>query len=659
MNTGSINKRNQLQWIGLLSLAIVLPTVSLLWFMSRVVANERLVVQQKLATLYHEKLKDAGEQAWLRINARFDAYQNTNWALNPYGLLTGLVLEEHFQGVVIWDLDGTRVYPSTEDPSFSNDPSLDTAVADAWQVEFVEQDYAAAARQYEPLTVAADPHIAQTALAGQVRCLSRLERWEDAMDAAVGRSDSWAASVQLLLLSLLEKAESADVRQERMARLGQVLADRLFTDSGNERLPTAQNLFLARKLQEYIQDIDFPEREALSERLSRLIAAEEQSMEALETFSEPSGPIDTLVPVLIAGERRYVVRHSSPYGEMMILMSNEGLASALDVYRAELADSDAQFRVFDADGQRIAGESGEGVPSIASAPLPPGFPEGRVELFFADGDIFNKTAGRQIAAYIWTAVLVILMMLVVGIFAFYAVGRQIRLNRMKNDFIATVSHELKTPLASMRLLVDTLLEGRTRDEQHAEEYLQMIARENERLTRMIEHFLSFSRMERNKNAFTMAPASPAAIVENAIDSVCTKYKARECRLETEVAESLPDISADHDAITTVLINLLDNACKYTADDKRIELAVFAEAGEVCFAVSDNGIGLSRRQIRKIFGSFYQVDNSLARTTEGCGLGLSIVQFIVNAHKGRIDVESEPGQGSTFTVRLPISRKNGA
>ncbi len=659
MNSGSINKRNQLQWIGLLSLAIVLPTVSLLWFMSRVVANERLVVQQKLATIYQAKLKDAGEQARHRFNTRFDAYQNTNWALNPYGLLRGLVLEEDFQGVVIWDLDGTRVYPSTGVPSFSNDPSFDRSMALAWQVEFVELDYAAAAGQYEHLAAAADPRLAQTALAGQVRCLSRLERWEGAIDAAVGRSDPWAASVQLLLLSLLQKAEVEDVRQEQMALLCREVAGDLFNGSGKERLPTAQNVVLARKLQELIRDIEFPERDALSERLSRLIAAEEQSMAALESFSEPTGPIDTLVPVLIGGERRYVVRHPMPFGEIMILMSNEGLASALDVYRAELADSDAQFRVFDADGQRIAGEPGEGFPSIASAPLPRGFPEGRVELFFADGDIFNKTAGRQIAAYIWTAVLVILLMLVVGILAFYAVGRQIRLNRMKNDFIATVSHELKTPLASMRLLVDTLLEGRTRDEQHAEQYLQMIARENERLTRMIENFLSFSRMERNKNAFTMTSSSPAAIAAEAIDAVCTKFETNGCKLASRFADGLPEIITDHDAITTVLINLLDNACKYTDADKRIELAVFAEAGEVCFAVSDNGIGLSRRQIRNIFGSFYQVDNSLARTTEGCGLGLSIVQFIVNAHKGRIDVESEPGQGSTFTVRLPISRKNGA
>lgn len=658
MKPGSVNKRNQLQWIGLLSLAIVLPTVSLLWFMSRVVANERLVVQQKLGALYHEKLKDAGAQAWLRLNARFGAYHEKSGVLNPYGLLSGLVLEENFQGVVIWDADGSPVYPSAGDPSFFNDAPSDQSIAEAWQEEFDEQNYAAAAGRYEGLAAAADPHLAQLALAGQVRCLSRLERWEDAIEAAVGRRDPWAASVQLLLLSLLEETEPGSVRQDRMARVAQALAGRLFSGSGNERLPTAQNLFLARKLQQSIQDIEFPERDALSERLIRLIAAEELSMTALKSFTGPSGPVDRVVPVLIAGERLYVVRHPIPDGEIMILMSNEGLASALDGYQAELAGSDAQFRVFDVDGQHIAGESGEGAPPIASVPLPPGFPEGRAELFFADGDIFNKTAGRQIAAYIWTAVLVILMLLVVGIFAFYAVGRQIRLNRMKNDFIATVSHELKTPLASMRLLVDTLLEGRTRDKQHAEEYLQMIARENERLTRMIEHFLSFSRMERNKNAFTMAPTSPEAIVENAIDSVCTKYKARECLLETEVAESLPDISADPDAITTVLINLLDNACKYTDTDKRILLSVFAEAGDVCFAVSDHGVGLSSRQIKKIFDSFYRVDNSLARTTEGCGLGLSIVQFIVNAHKGRIEVESQPGMGSTFTVRLPLNRKNG-
>jgi signal transduction histidine kinase len=100
------------------------------------------------------------------------------------------------------------------------------------------------------------------------------------------------------------------------------------------------------------------------------------------------------------------------------------------------------------------------------------------------------------------------------------------------------------------------------------------------------------------------------------------------------------------------VNLLDNAYKYSYDDKKIELKVFSENNLVCFAVKDNGIGMTRRQMRKIFDKFYQVDQTLARKAEGCGLGLSIVKFIVDAHHGKIDVESKPGKGSTFTVKLP-------
>jgi signal transduction histidine kinase len=104
----------------------------------------------------------------------------------------------------------------------------------------------------------------------------------------------------------------------------------------------------------------------------------------------------------------------------------------------------------------------------------------------------------------------------------------------------------------------------------------------------------------------------------------------------------------------VLVNLLDNAYKYSYDDKRIELKVSSENGPVCFGVSDNGIGMSHRVTKKIFRRFYQADRSLSRQTEGCGLGLSIAKFITDAHKGSISVESKLGQGSTFTVRLPVS-----
>ena len=121
-----------------------------------------------------------------------------------------------------------------------------------------------------------------------------------------------------------------------------------------------------------------------------------------------------------------------------------------------------------------------------------------------------------------------------------------------------------------------------------------------------------------------------------------------------IDENLPFVSADKDAMVTVIVNLLDNACKYSYNDKQIEMRVFVESSQVCFSVKDNGIGMNRRVVKKIFDKFYQADDSLSRRAGGCGLGLSIVKFIVDAHKGRIIVKSEPGKGSVFTIKVPVA-----
>ncbi len=339
-----------------------------------------------------------------------------------------------------------------------------------------------------------------------------------------------------------------------------------------------------------------------------------------------------------------------------MLLSDGGIASVLAGYHDAFAGSESAYRIVDASGAFVAGTPQPDGEPFTTAALPAYLPGWKVELCFKGGEVFERAARRQIAIYIWTGVLVIVLILVAGGFAVKVVSRQIRLNKMKNDFIATVSHELKTPLASIRVLVDTLLEGNVKDEAQAEEYLRLTSKENERLSRMIDNFLTFSRMERNKQAFTIVETKPAAIADDAVEAVKTKFAAQNCQPAVDVADNLPEIQADHDAMVTVLVNLLDNAYKYTGDQKQIALKVFAEGGCVCFAVSDNGIGLSRRHIRRIFDSFYQVDTSLARSAEGCGLGLSIVKFIVDAHKGKVTIESKQGKGSTFTVRIAVSPK---
>lgn len=156
---GLVNRRSQFQWIVLLSAAIVLPTVSLLWFMSRVVINERLVIRQKLGALYEGELKEASAKAKHQLHVQLDALNSTDWLKDPNGLLRRLVLEEQLQGVLIWSSDGSPAFPSAGDPSASNVLSEEQLNA-AWQLEFVEQNIEAAAEQYAQLTTSGDPRAA-------------------------------------------------------------------------------------------------------------------------------------------------------------------------------------------------------------------------------------------------------------------------------------------------------------------------------------------------------------------------------------------------------------------------------------------------------------------------------------------------------------------
>jgi signal transduction histidine kinase len=227
-----------------------------------------------------------------------------------------------------------------------------------------------------------------------------------------------------------------------------------------------------------------------------------------------------------------------------------------------------------------------------------------------------------------------------------------RLARLKNDLVSTVSHELKTPLASMRALVDTLSAGRYRDQRQLHDYLDLIAKENLRLSNLLENFLTFSRLERGRQHFRFEALEPARVVAEAVGALQEKLAAANCTFIQNVEPGLPQIRGDVGALSTVLINLLDNAWKYTDTDKRISARAYATQGDVCFEVADNGIGIARTETRKIFERFYQVDQSLTRQRGGCGLGLGIAHYIVRAHGGIVQVESEPGKGSTFRVTIP-------
>jgi signal transduction histidine kinase len=321
-------------------------------------------------------------------------------------------------------------------------------------------------------------------------------------------------------------------------------------------------------------------------------------------------------------------------------------------YYRGIFDPNVIVRLVDENGRPLSGNwKPHGAP-VADTNLEPPFAAWKAELYLQKNEAQVDSGDDPIAIIAWPAGIAVAANLVIAGVAGFAVYRQLKLQELKNSTLATVSHELKTPLASMRVLLDTLLEGRYHGDAQLREYLELATRENVRLSRLIENFLTLSRIERGLYVFRKEPVAPNEIVNTALGSLNLKMDG--CHVECQLGENLPTIAADRDSLGMVLVNLLENAWKYTGDEKRILVETKLSGSRVVFSVEDNGIGIEKNERAKIFSRFYQVDQKLTRSAEGCGLGLSIVKRIVDAHGGEISVESELGNGSRFFVSIPAA-----
>lgn len=234
------------------------------------------------------------------------------------------------------------------------------------------------------------------------------------------------------------------------------------------------------------------------------------------------------------------------------------------------------------------------------------------------------------------------------------VQRELHLSRLKSDFVANVSHELKTPLALIRLFAETLELGRVQSQEKATQYYRVINKESQRLTQLINNILDFSRIEAGRKEYRFAPTDVGRIVSEVVDAYRFQIEQQGFALEVDVPESLPEIQVDKEAVGQALINLVNNAIKYSQDDKQIRIAVREEGGKILLSVVDRGIGIAKNEQKRIFEKFYRAENSLVHDTKGSGLGLALVRHIMDAHGGSVEVESAPGKGSTFTLVLPMA-----
>jgi signal transduction histidine kinase len=236
-----------------------------------------------------------------------------------------------------------------------------------------------------------------------------------------------------------------------------------------------------------------------------------------------------------------------------------------------------------------------------------------------------------------------------------AVARQVRLSEMKSDFVSNVSHELRTPLSSIRVFGEYMRLGRVEKPEKVQQYGEYIEAESRRLTQLINNILDFSKIESAEKKYRFCETDLAALVEQTVNAFAVPLRDAGVTIAFETDGRAPMLHVDRDAIGQVLMNLLDNAVKYSNGNKNIEVRVASSAREVRIGVHDHGIGIPASEQKKIFEKFYRVGSTLVHDVKGSGLGLSIVKHVVEAHGGRVELVSVPGDGSTFTLVLPIAQ----
>ena len=625
--------------VALLLLAVLVPAVCLLWFMAAAMRNERLAARQKLADAYRVQLSSTQlrvTEFWRETGAELEKYLVSNPA--PVAFVK-CVRSGFVDSALIFDEEGRILYPNAPSPVRSDFGELESKWQEASRLEDRRHYLEAAARFNALAQATTNEHAAARAFQAEARCRVQAGQKDVVIQLVTevfgSKRYRYAVDPQGRLIAANAELMALEVITNRSSPVFQTLALRLeerLTDYENPRLAAPQRRFLMEEVQRNsLKGVNFPTLPA--ERLAADMDRRPENAANGSALQRSASP----------GLWQFV----TPNHRVLALVRSDKLFAAMK--RVTTSDHTLTNVAVTLVPPEV--DASDAFVALSAGEFMPGW---QLALSIEDRKFLQATAGRQTAVYLWTGILVVVVMGVLALIAARLVRRQMTLARLKNDLAATVSHELKTPLSSMRVLVETLLDAEKLDEQKTREYLQLIAGENERLGRLIQNFLTFSRMERNKYALHFSLLQPREIVEAAMQSARHRFDGPGCRIDLQVDDALPPIMADPDALVAALINLIENAYKYSEEIKHIILVARTDNGRVMFSVKDNGIGITPGDRQRIFQPFHQVDERLSRKGSGCGLGLSIVQFIAIAHHGSVSVESQPGRGSLFTISLPAA-----
>lgn len=368
-----------------------------------------------------------------------------------------------------------------------------------------------------------------------------------------------------------------------------------------------------------------------------------------------------LVPLAVDGETRLLFWQRLPAGRILgCLVSGRQVRERIVGTLPGIYSASRLLTVLDERGLPLVVPQGEEArdwrrPFVARE-ISELLPRWEVAAYLTDPGAISSRA-RSTSVVMWLLIFIMFVSIVTGgTLVVRSASAEFKLARQKTDFVANVSHELKTPLTSIRMFAEMLRDGRQPSEEKRRQYLDTMTAETERLTRLINNVLDFARAEQGKKRYTLRVCDLVALTSSIVESQRARLESAGFTVGLLVRTERLPVNADEEAIKQALVNLLSNAEKYSDRSRDIEVSVSREDGKAVAGVSDRGVGIAPGEAGKIFGEFYRVDDALTSRVKGTGLGLTIARRIARDHGGDVVYAPREGGGSTFKIVLPLARE---
>lgn len=565
----------------------------------------------------------------------------------------GVYLSESDKGLEVFPTGALLYVPASMVPSRALPDRFPAGLAEAESLEIGRKDYLRAIRAYRNLLDSADAELRPLIVQRLARTLRKAGRLEEAASAYRDLQRLDTAWIGGLPSDLIAQSELCSLASEQgdAAELGaRALAFYRDLATGKWLIDKPRYLYYSDRCRSWcresqVAEVEFDRLRSMEERKLVLSRATE------DLLKEPRR--------VLPGEddAHLAFWNSDPFA--MVVLSADFLESRWWPQVFSSRGEDLQAALVTPSRSAVFGSPPAETPPFAvtrelrmddTSFLLQVWPS-RPEAIYAD------VRQRQVLSI--TMLVFVAVLLAFGSYiTVRIVRRELEIGRLRADFVSTVSHEFRSPLSGIRHLGELLLDGRVAVPEKQRDYFRMIVQESDRLARLVENILDFSRMEEGRKEYRFGPLDPSPWLRTLVADFVTEISPNGVAVEASIPDGLPGILADGEALGSAVRNLLDNAVKYSPGQKTVWLDAETEDGAVKISVRDKGVGISDNDRKRIFDRFYRAGGEISKRVKGAGLGLSLVKHIVTAHGGSVECASRLGQGSTFTIRLPVVRPTG-